>query len=65
MDGQASADLVRARELDAEIGVSGGDMGAPNLKSPVAKTGVPSSAGGVAGASEETPSEGPVEATKR
>jgi phage tail tape-measure protein len=37
MDAQASADVARTRELDAVIGVSGGDMGAPNLTHPPAE----------------------------
>jgi hypothetical protein len=44
MDAQASADVARTRELDAVIGISGGDMGAPNLAHPPAKVGAYSSA---------------------
>jgi hypothetical protein len=49
------------RELDAEIGVSGGDLGAPNLKHPPATTGVYSAASSGAGASGESPAEGPMQ----
>ncbi len=56
-------DEVRAaddRELDRETGVSGGELGAPNLAHPPAKTGAYSA--GSAGAGEgnqEEPAEGP------
>jgi hypothetical protein len=50
------------RELDAEIGVSGGDLGAPNLKHPPAKTGTYSSASTGAGVSGDSePAEGPLQ----
>ena len=51
------------RELDGEIGVSGGELGAPNLKHPPAKIGAYS--GGSAGVSpssgDEEPAEGPIQ----
>jgi hypothetical protein len=52
-------------ELDAAIGVNGGDLGAPNLKHPPAIRGTYSagSAGG-GGASSGTTSEGPMPAPK-
>ena len=50
------------RELDEEIGVSGGDLGAPNLKHPPAKVGAYSAASAGAGASDgEQPAEGPIQ----
>ena len=50
------------RELDAEIGVSGGELGAPNLKHPPAKRGLYSAASSGAGAmSDSTPAEGPMQ----
>lgn len=62
MDAQASADIARTRELDAEIGVSGGDMGAPNLKHPPAEIGAYSSASaGSEVPEEEAPAEGPLQ----
>ena len=35
LDNEASRQEIHTRELDAEIGVSGGDMGAPILSHPV------------------------------
>jgi hypothetical protein len=62
-------DEVRAsedRELDREIGVSGGELGAPNLAHPPATLGTYS--GGSAGvgpaSSGEEPAEGPMPAPK-
>jgi hypothetical protein len=50
------------RELDDEIGVSGGDLGAPNLKHPPAKAGLYSSASSGAGqSSDSAPAEGPMQ----
>jgi hypothetical protein len=52
----------RTGKLDDEIGVSAGELGAPNLKHPPAKTGAYS--GGSAGAaatSGEGPAEGPMQ----
>jgi hypothetical protein len=50
------------RELDEEIGVSGGDLGAPNLKHPPAKVGAYSAAAAGAAASDgEEPAEGPMQ----
>jgi len=52
----------RARELDAQIGVSDGDLGAPNLEHPAAKTGVCSTASlGLETSSGEEPAEGPMQ----
>jgi hypothetical protein len=64
LDGRASAMAARTRELDAAIGVSGGEMGAPGLKHPPAKIGAYSSASMGTGSSAETPAEGPFEAPK-
>jgi hypothetical protein len=51
------------RKLDAEIGVSGGELGAPNLKHPPAKTGTYSggSAGVAPSSGDEEPAEGPMQ----
>ena len=60
MDAQASADSAHSRELDAVIGVSEGDIGAPNLTHPPATVGAYSSASaGIEASREETPAEGP------
>jgi hypothetical protein len=63
------ADEARAagdRELDGEIGVSGGGLGAPNLEHPPARIGAYS--GGSSGASpagtDEEPAEGPIQPPK-
>lgn len=56
-------DAAKARRLDEETGVLGGEMGAPNLDHPPAKMGLYSAAsaglGGGAGGSR-APSEGPM-----
>lgn len=50
------------RELDAEMGVAGDDLGAPNLKHPPAERGVCSMASSGAGASgDSAPAEGPMQ----
>ncbi|HEY8089181.1 MAG TPA: hypothetical protein VIF09_15085 [Polyangiaceae bacterium] len=54
---------ARDRELDEEIGVSGGELGAPNLKHPPARVGAYSAASaGVAttGGDDDEPAEGPM-----
>jgi len=55
------------QELDGEIGVSDGEMGAPNLKHPPAKIGAYSGASaGVGGSTDdEEPDEGPIPAPKK
>jgi hypothetical protein len=59
-DGERVA--AHERELDEEIGVNGGDLGAPNLKHPPAKVGAPSAASAGASASDgEEPAEGPMQ----
>jgi len=55
------------RELDEEIGVTGGELGAPNLKHPPARVGAYSAASaGVAtsGDDDEAPAEGPMSPPK-
>jgi sporulation protein YlmC with PRC-barrel domain len=57
----AKNDAARTREVDAQLGVSGGDIGAPNLRHPPAKRGVYTGASvGVSGSSDEVPAEGPI-----
>ena len=61
------ADRVSAHdnELDAEIGVNGGDLGAPNLKHPPAVRGTYSAgAAGGGGADSGVTSDGPMPAPK-
>ena len=62
LDIRAEDGEERTRELDAEIGVSGGDMGAPNLRHPTATGGGYSAAASGADASAgEQPAEGPMQ----
>ena len=51
---------ARDERLDAEIGVSGGEMGAPNLKHPPSERGAYSvAASGAGGGGTAVPAEGP------
>ena len=53
-------------KLDHEIGVSGGELGAPNLKHPPAKIGAYSGSSAGAGTStDEEPAEGPIQPPTR
>lgn len=62
LDGESSRQAKRTRELDAEIGVSGGDLGAPWLAHPPPKVGAYSAAStGVGSSSGEEPAEGPMQ----
>jgi hypothetical protein len=63
-DEEAERVSFHDKELDAAIGVSGGEMGAPNLKHPPAVRGTYSagSAGGAAGGGTATAAEGPMQA---
>jgi|SRR5580658_5000871 hypothetical protein len=60
---QSSAEAsVRNEELDAEIGVSGGDLGAPNLEHPPAKSGAYSAgSAGTSSSGDASPAEGPIQ----
>ncbi|MDB4942195.1 MAG: hypothetical protein JWP97_1729 [Labilithrix sp.] len=50
------------RQLDADIGVSGGDLGAPNLRHPPAVRGVYSAqSAGASGEAGSSPPEGPMQ----
>ncbi len=61
LDSESTARVARTRVLDAEIGVSGGELGAPNLAHPPARTGAYSAASaGVDSSSGETSAEGPI-----
>jgi hypothetical protein len=61
LDQEASDQATRTRELDAVIGVSGGDLGAPNLKHPPARVGAYSAASvGGGGSGDSEPAEGPI-----
>lgn len=62
LDHESSQRAARDRELDEAIGVSGGDIGAPNLAHPPATVGAYSSASaGVTTTSGDTPAEGPMQ----
>jgi Glycine zipper len=62
LDRDATEQTARNRELDAEIGVSGGDLGAPNLEHPPAKIGAYSAASvGEGRSGDGEPAEGPIQ----
>jgi predicted amino acid dehydrogenase len=64
MERDAAERAAEERELDREIGVNGGELGAPNLKHPQAKVGAYSAASAGAGdgeATDEEPAEGPIQ----
>jgi hypothetical protein len=62
LDADADRRTVRTQELDEEIGVIGGDLGAPNLEHPPAKVGAYSVAASGAGTSTgDSPAEGPMQ----
>ncbi len=61
IDNQAAQSVQRERTLDEEIGVIGGEIGAPNLKHPPAKVGAYSPASvGAGSSSDSAPAEGPM-----
>lgn len=62
LDTESSRQGARTRELDEAIGVSEGDLGAPNLQHPPAKVGTYSAASaGIDSSSGEEPVEGPIQ----
>jgi len=62
LDQEASRQAARTRELDVEIGVDDGELGAPNLAHPPARVGAFSAASlGVDASSGEQPAEGPMQ----
>jgi phage tail tape-measure protein len=62
MDNAEEDRSARDTELDLEIGVAGGDLGAPNLEHPPATTGTYSAAvTGTDGAQDDAPAEGPMQ----
>lgn len=63
MDTESSRQAARRRELDAQIGVSEGELGAPNLEHPCATVGAYSaqSAGVESSSPDEQPAEGPIQ----
>jgi phage tail tape-measure protein len=66
LDSESSRQASRLRELDAQIGVSEGELGAPNLNHPPAKKGTYSAASaGVDSSSGEEPAEGPMQVPER
>ncbi len=67
LENDATRKAARTRKLDEEIGVSGGELGAPNLKHPPARVGAYSAvSAGVAttGDDDEEPAEGPLSPPK-
>ncbi len=66
LDSESSRQESRSRELDGEIGVSEGDLGAPNLEHPPAQRGAYSAgSAGVDSSSGEEPAEGPMQVPER
>jgi hypothetical protein len=61
MDTETAATDQRTRELDADIGVSGGDLGAPTLKHPPPTSGAYSAGSTGVPSSEDGPAEGPIQ----
>jgi hypothetical protein len=67
LESDAKRKGARDRELDEEIGVTGGELGAPNLKHPPARIGAYSAASAgvaTAGDDDEAPAEGPMSPPK-
>jgi Glycine zipper len=61
LDTRAAESAEQERKLDEEIGVTGGEIGAPNLEHPPARIGAYSSASvGAGSSSDATPAEGPI-----
>ncbi len=66
LDIESSRESAHTRELDAEIGVGGRDLGAPNLTHPPARVGAYSAgAAGVDASSGEEPAEGPMQVPEK
>lgn len=62
LDRESSRRLAHTKELDEEIGVMGGDLGAPNLLHPPSSLGAPSAASsGVQSSPDQDPAEGPMQ----
>jgi hypothetical protein len=65
LENGAADDATRARELDAELGISGGDIGAKSLRHPPAKRAAYTGASvGADGSSDSAPAEGPIPSTR-
>ncbi len=66
LDSESARERDHDRDLDKQIGVTEGELGAPNLKHPPAKRGAFSSAsiGGVS-SSEQQPAEGPMQTPEK
>jgi hypothetical protein len=62
LDAESLRQAARTGELDSQIGVMDGEIGAPNLEHPPAKVGAYSGASsGVSAPSEGAPAEGPMQ----
>ena len=62
IDGDTRREDAHTRELDEELGVAAGELGAPTLKHPPAARGTYSAASlGVGILAEEDPAEGPIQ----
>jgi outer membrane lipoprotein SlyB len=63
LDRESSKQAAHTRELDAVIGISEGELGAPNLKHPPAEIAAYSAgSAGVASSPGEQPADGPMQA---
>jgi phage tail tape-measure protein len=66
LDSEAAKQAARTRQLDKEIGVSEGELGAPNLEHPPAKVGAYSVASvGAESSPDEEPAEGSIQPPAR
>ena len=68
LEKDAAQKAAHTRELDEQIGVTGGDLGAPNLKHPPARVGAYSAASvgaATSGDDDEEPAEGPMPSAKK
>jgi hypothetical protein len=67
LEKDAARKAARTRELDEQIGVTGGDLGAPNLKHPPARVGAYSAAsvGAASSGDDDEPAEGPIPSAKK
>jgi hypothetical protein len=61
LENQSADEAVRNAKLDDEIGVNGGEMGAPNLEHPPAIRGTYSAAASGMDGSSDAPAEGPMQ----
>jgi hypothetical protein len=61
LEREGKASLSRGKELDNEIGLTSGSIGAANLRHPPARIGAYSAESSGAGGGRRTPAEGPLQ----